>query len=400
MRFLLVVPPLAGHVAPLRGVAKELAASGHDVAWCGPQPATSSLTGTAAMFRAGDSGEFALQRRPSHLRGFAALKFLWEDYLIPLADAMVSGVEAAVAAFLPDVIVTDQQAFAGALVATRRGLPWATSASTSTELANPLGALPKIAGWIDGLQGGLCARHGVSHGDLRFSPHLVLAFTTEALAGTPGGQLPVPPRYVGPAVTSVSTVDFPWPALDDRPLVVVTLGTANVEAGKRFLAESAIALAGMPDVQGLVVDPSGKLASDKLVNDKVLLARRIPQAQVLRRAAAVVCHGGHNTVCEALGEGVPLVVAPIRDDQSMLAAQVVAAGAGVRLRFDRATAPDLHAAIATVLASPSYAAGAARIRDSFAAAGGAPAAARHLETLTRHSTPASKQRGPRHATGS
>ena len=43
-----------------------------------------------------------------------------------------------------------------------------------------------------------------------------------------------------------------------------------------------------------------------------------------------VTHGGHNTVCEALAHGLPLVVAPIRDDQPTVAAQVVQAGAGVR----------------------------------------------------------------------
>lgn len=389
MRFLVVVPPLTGHVAPLRGVAEELVRAGHEVAWCGPQPVTSSLSGAGSVFAAGASEEFALARRPPRLRGFAALKFLWEDFLIPLAHAMVPGVDDAIEAFAPDVVVTDQQALAGGLVAIRRGLPWATSASTSSELANPLAGLPKIAAWIDGLQHELCARHDVSPRDLRFSPHLVLAFTTQALAGEAGCHLAVPPRYVGPVVAApMSTMDFPWSALDGRPLVVVTLGTANVEAGQRFLAESVSALAELPDVQGLVVDPSGHLLSKE-----VLLARRIPQTRVLERAAAVVCHGGHNTVCEALGRALPLVVAPIRDDQSMVAEQVVAAGAGIRVRFDRVKAPDLRAAINTVLTAPGHASAAARIRDSFAAAGGAPAAARHLEHLV------STSKEPAHATG-
>lgn len=377
MRFLLVAPPLTGHVAPLRWLAGELAARGHDVAWCGPEPATSALTRAATVFPAGESDPFAAERRPAGLRGFAALKFLWERYLIPLADAMTPGVLAAVAAFEPDAVVADQQALAGALVARRSDLPWATSASTSTELGDPLGALPKVNDWIAGLQAGLCQRHGVSGGDLRFSPYLVLAFTTRELAGPPSPGLTMPVHYVGPAAPVESTMDFRWSSsLDGRPLVLVTLGTANAEAGRRFLAECVDALAAMPHVQGLVVDPSGDL-----VSDDVLVARHIPQVALLRHAVAVVCHGGHNTVCEALREGVPLVVAPIRDDQSTLAQQVVAAGAGVRLRFDRATAPDLRAAITTVLATPEFADGAARIRDSFAAASGSAGAVRLLETI-------------------
>ncbi|MEV4150297.1 glycosyltransferase [Amycolatopsis sp. NPDC049691] len=367
MRFLLVVPPLAGHVAPLRGVASVLSARGHQVAWCGPCPELSTLV-SGPVFPAGDSKPFSVALRPTELRGFAALKYLWESYLVPLADAMVPGVASAVASFAPDVVVVDQQAMAGALVAARCGLPWATSASTSTELADPLGSLPKIASWVGALQAGLRARHGVLLGDLRFSPHLVLAFTTRALAGE--SRLAVPVSYVGPALPSSSD---DWSPVDDRPLVVVTLGTSNASAGARFLAESVDALAGMPSVQGLVVDPSGSLISESCA-----LARRIPQVAVFAHASVVVCHGGHNTVCEALSAGVPLVVAPIRDDQSMLAQQVTAAGAGVRVRFDRAKAADIRRAIES---AEQYRPGAARIRESFEAAGGAEEAATHLESL-------------------
>ncbi|MFT7871682.1 glycosyltransferase [Amycolatopsis sp. A24] len=367
VRFLLVVPPLAGHVAPLRGVAAVLSSRGHAVAWCGPEPELSALV-SGRVFPAGDSRPFSVALRPPELRGFAALKYLWESYLVPLADAMVPGVASAVSSFAPDVVVADQQAMAGALVAARCGVPWATSASTSTELADPLGSLPKIASWVTELQAGLRARHGVLLGDLRFSPHLVLAFTTRALAGEARPAVPV--AYVGPVLPAASGE---WSLVDDRPLVVVTLGTSNGAAGTRFLAESVDALAGMPSVRGLVVDPSGELSSES-----VLLARRIPQVAVFARASVVVCHGGHNTVCEALAAGVPLAVAPIRDDQSMLAQQVTAASAGVRLRFDRAKAADIRVAIE---AAEHYRPGAEKIREFFEAAGGAEEAATHLESL-------------------
>lgn len=369
MRFLLVVPPLAGHIAPLRGVAEALSARGHEVAWCGPAPGVSTVV-TGRVFEAGDARPFSVALRPTGLRGFAALKYLWESYLIPLADAMTPGVQRAVDDFRPDVVVADQQALAGALVAARCGLPWATSASTSTELANPLASMPRIASWVSGLQARLCARHGALVADLRFSPHLVLAFTTRALAGQ--ARVAAPVCYVGPVLPAAPR-EFDKSFVDARPLVVVTLGTSNASVGERFLAESIAALSGMPGVQGLVVDPTCSL-----VSEDVVLAQRIAQVEVFARASVVVCHGGHNTVCEALAAGVPLVVAPIRDDQSMLAQQVVAAQAGVRLRFDRAKAAEIREAIAS---APAYRAGAARIRASFAAAGGAPEAASRLEAL-------------------
>lgn len=113
----------------------------------------------------------------------------------------------------------------------------------------------------------------------------------------------------------------------------------------------------------------------------MIVRRRIPQVQLLERASAVVCHAGHNTVCEALDQGVPLVAAPIRDDQPVVADQVVRAGAGVRLRFGKSTAEHIGTAVDAVLDGPSYRENAERIRKSFRNAGGASAAASDLESL-------------------
>jgi zeaxanthin glucosyltransferase len=88
-----------------------------------------------------------------------------------------------------------------------------------------------------------------------------------------------------------------------------------------------------------------------------------------------------NTVGEALAHGIPLVIAPIRHDQPVTAAQVVAAGAGIRVRFARAGAGQLRAAVTDVLDDPAYRSAARQVSASFAAAGGAAAAAVRLEKL-------------------
>jgi UDP:flavonoid glycosyltransferase YjiC (YdhE family) len=76
-----------------------------------------------------------------------------------------------------------------------------------------------------------------------------------------------------------------------------------------------------------------------------------------------------------------LVVTPIRDDQPIIAQQVVAAGAGVRLKYSRVRADEIREALRQVLHSPEYAASARRVQQSFQAAGGASAAADHLEAV-------------------
>jgi MGT family glycosyltransferase len=208
------------------------------------------------------------------------------------------------------------------------------------------------------------------------SPHGVLAFTTRELIGPV--DLPANVWLVGPSVEPrPSTSDFPWEWLSaDAPAVLVTLGTANVEAGHRFLSQAVLALSRLP-VRAVVVDPAASLTD---VPPNVLVRRHVPQLDLLARVDAVVCHAGHNTVCESLWHGVPLVVAPIRDDQPIVAGQVVDAGAGVRVRFSRATADHLADAITTVL-DPGYRKAATVVGDSFRAAGGAPRAADHLEKV-------------------
>lgn len=393
-RVLFVVPPLHGHVNPTVAVGAALTRRGHQVAWCGYRPFLEELVPDPdAVLRVGDQVPGALDevaQRALGLRGAVALKFFFEEFLVPLADRMVPGVEQAVDEFEPDVLVVDQQTVAGAVVARRRGLRWATSATTSAELVDPFAVMPGLRQWADALLVGLQVAHGIpeseASGDaVRFSPELVLAFTTPELVG--GQQWPPHWAFVGPAIGGrrgpAEPFEWPWPADDASapagrpPTVLVSLGTVSAEAGARFFNVAAEAFVGS-GVRALMVAPPELVADPP---PEVAVRSRIPQLAVLPRVDAVVCHAGHNTVAESLAEGLPLVVAPIRDDQPVVAQQVVDAGAGVRVRFGRVGAPELRAAVRTVLDDPAYRQAARRIRDSFASAGGAVAAARRIEAL-------------------
>ncbi|WP_405829361.1 glycosyltransferase [Streptomyces sp. NBC_01176] len=383
-RFLFVVPPLVGHVNPAVGTAAALAARGHDIAWAGRPELVRGLAGSDAVVHPcalpGD-----LPPRPADLKGPAAFRFLWESFLVPLAEAMAPGVRTAIGAYDPDVVVCDQQAVAGALVAESLGRTWVTSATTSAELVDPLAAMPKVAAWLDELLAALRDRVGGAAGgaDPRFSPHGVLAYTTRALLGPV--ELPDRVWLVGPSVAArpAGGDDFPWEWLDASgpPTVLVTLGTANNDAGARFLNAAAEALGAMGDrVRAVLVDPGGLVGGG--LPGHLLVRPHVPQLALLERLDAVVCHAGHNTVCEALWHGVPLVVAPIRDDQPIVAGQVVDAGAGVRLRFGRADAARIGAAVDAVLdPAGGHRKAAAAVGESFRAAGGSESAADRLEAV-------------------
>ncbi len=378
MRFLFVVPPLTGHVNPTMSVARALEARGHEVAWVGhPGKVRPLLPAGARLFALAETVQADHAQRvrdqAASTRGAAALKFLWEDFLIPLARSMRPGIDAAVTEYSPDVMCVDQQAVAGGLVARARGVPWATLATTSAGISDPLGGLPQVKRWFEDLIGELERDAGLPRaGEL--SPHLVLAFTTSALVP---GDFPAHYRLVGPSIADrPEPTPFPFDQLQ-RPCVLVSMGTVNAEASGRFYAVTVDALADQP-YQVILVAPPELVPR---VPANFLVRAYVPQLALLARVDAVVCHGGHNTTCEALAHGLPLVIAPIKDDQPVVADQVVAAGAGLRVKFGRVQAAELREAVARVLGEPALRAGAARVRDSFAAAGGAVAAVQHLEAL-------------------
>jgi MGT family glycosyltransferase len=384
-RFLFVVPPMVGHVNPTVAVGRELISRGHDVVWTGPYEVVAEVLPDDLPFRPMPLSAdltVSIRTRAPDRRGVNALRHLIAEFLLPLAEDMLPGVEAAVADCAPDVMLIDQQALAGTAVAAVRGLPWATSATTTATLLDQMELMPRLQEWADGLQRDFLVKAGVDEAvaetlDLRFSPHLVLVFSTEAFVGRSG--FPDHYRFVGPSIGARrDDIPFDWDWLDpSTPTVLVSLGTLNEHNGGRFFTAAAQALASM-DVQGVVIAPP-EIVSTEAPN--VLVVPRVPQLALMSHLDAVVSHAGHNTVCEALLHGVPLVVAPIRDDQPAIAEQVVAAGAGIRVKFRRATPTDLQSAITQALTTPSFRQAAQSVQSSFTSAGGPPTAATHLESL-------------------
>ena len=164
----------------------------------------------------------------------------------------------------------------------------------------------------------------VAHADL--SPELVIVFSTRALVG----DVAFPDRFafVGPALGRPENMPFPWDSLRDGKRILVSLGTVSSEVGASFFDTVMRAFEGT-DLQVVLVAPAD-LAKNPPPN--FIVQSRVPQLALLPKVHAVVCHAGHNTVCESLAHGLPLVVAPIRADQPVIAHQVVSAGAGLRVR--------------------------------------------------------------------
>lgn len=385
-RFLFVVPPWIGHVRPTIPLGFELMERGHDVAWTGHRlPLVDLLPSSAPLIPVGEQIPAGLPEPGKVLRGPAGAKITWGDYMVPYARSMLPGLHAAIDQFAPDVVVVDQQTIAGAAVAEARGLPWVTSATSPAGLTAWEG-VGKLRDWYDALMRDFMVEAGVDGEraaavDPCKSPYLVIAYTIPEIVGT--SDLPDHFALVGYRLgQQEDATPFPWDWLDEGPgpRVLVTLGTVVWPSGGRFFQVAAEALGALADGQarGVIVAPPS-LVPD--VPPNVLVRERVPQVPMLPHLDAVVCHGGHNTVCEALINGLPMLVAPLQNDQPMIAAAVAAAGAGRRVRFFRETATTLRQALDEVLAEPGYREAARRMGSRLQDAGGPAAAADRLEAF-------------------
>jgi EryCIII-like glycosyltransferase len=172
----------------------------------------------------------------------------------------------------------------------------------------------------------------------------------------------------------------PWPEDDERPLVVVTLGTTYM-AHEAVLGRIAEALD--PARARVLICGGNALAPERLaVPAGMELCPFVPHETVLPDASLVVTHAGTGTLLTAFGAGVPVVCLPLGRDQPANASRVVELGLGRSLPPD--SSPEtLGAAIDGVLADGATRDRARRLAEAMQAYRGGTRAVEAVETLGR-----------------
>jgi zeaxanthin glucosyltransferase len=385
-RFLIVVLPLTAHLWPAVAIGDALAARGHDVALCGPERDLRPLVGPDVTIYPTGKRSY---RAYKEIGMAGPVRELWDDYLIPLNRFIQGPVDRAVAEYQPDVVLADQYALVGAVAARKHGVRWATLCLGALDITPPeeyLGLQPWVRAHVRLAweMSSLPADDGI---DLLFSPDLVIATTVRALTGA--GAIPEQCVLVGAALGSRRTdPSFSWDRWDPtRRHVLVTAGTLSGHLVDGYVERMLAALALEPlasRVQAVLNFGSAALPDPP---PNVLVAPRVPVLELMPRLDAVICQAGQSTVNEALVHGVPMVVAPIRLAELVVAEQVTRAGAGVAVSFLEATPAQLAAAITAVLDEPDYRAQARRIGVEFSAAEGTDTAVDHLVALAKSAAP-------------
>lgn len=167
------------------------------------------------------------------------------------------------------------------------------------------------------------------------------------LARTDGRALP-PHVFLGSTRRTEPEDDAvaAWLAVDE-PFVYVSFGSflsvrgdvlARVAEALRRVGVRAAISTGATDPAELGTIPEGWLVREYL-----------PQVRLLDHATAAVTHGGNNSVTEAVGAGVPLLVLPFSTDQFAGAAAIEREDVGRSLDPNAASAEDLASALVAIL---------------------------------------------------
>ncbi len=405
-----MTPPYAGHLNPMLALSRTLVERGHRVTFVaqadvGPKVARPGVGFVAVGRLSHPPGRLA--RMTARLAGTTGLFGIFGVIrdMAETTDMLCEEVPGALRDIHAGAVIADQTEPAGGLVARHVGLPLVSVANAlliDREPAVP----PAFVGWrYDPTRWGVqrnLGGHRVADWMMKpllevigrrarawdlprletledcLSPTLEIS---QCVAGFdfPRGSPPSALHHCGPLRLPEPRS---WEPVPGRPNVFCSLGTLQgARAGIFETVAKACDRLGL----ALTIAHGGKLDPETTARlpGSTRVESFVPQRAVLRSSAAVVTHGGLNTVLDALAAGVPLVVVPLAFEQGAIAARVERSGAGVVIPRRGLTAEAVAEALRKVLAEPSYRERAEALRDEIAAAGGVSRAADLVESATR-----------------
>jgi MGT family glycosyltransferase len=378
VRLLMVGPTAPSHIYPGLGVIRELIARGHEVTYAVGDSLAELVTATGAAHVGYTSALPDADRAWTDDPGEAMQLFLDEE---------VTALPRLLELDPPDAVLYDIGGYAGRVAAHGWGVPaiqlsptyvaWEGYEEDMAEFTATLKASPSGARYFAGVRAWL-DEHGMDMHE-------------DAFLGRPDACVVLIPRvmqpnaervgaefvFTGPAIDLTRATGWTPAPGDERPLVYVAFGTAFTDNHAVYTA-AIDALAG----EHRLVIATGKVDPEALgpLPAGVEAARTQPQLDVLPHAAVFVTHAGMGSAGESLWFGVPTVAVPQAVDQFTNAAQLEAAGAGVRLPTEEVTADTLRATVAEAAARAPRA---RELRDEVRRAGGIDGSADAVERLAR-----------------
>ncbi|KQY28202.1 glycosyl transferase [Caulobacter sp. Root487D2Y] len=413
-RYLFTTWEGGGHVQPMLLVARDLAARGHAVLAVSDPCNAPDAAALNVPFRAWTTAPFQTgkTRDDDRLKDHEAdnplevIQRLLDRVMAGPALAYAEDTLAAIDAFAPDVVVSQELLLGSMAAAQARGLPLALLAANVWSLPTLAGAPPLGAGMLPATTDEERAMHAMvgqmsrtffqaglpdlnaARAALGLPPLVdlfeqldaakaILLATSRAFDFAPD-PLPVPFAHVGPYLADPAWVEPFAPPPGDTPLVVVSF--SSLYQAQEPALRAIIAALGQLPVRGVVttgptLDPARFEAPAN-----VAVVRGASHGDLLKDAALFVTHAGHGSTLRPLMAGVPLLCLPMGRDQNDNAARVVHRGAGLTLPAD-ADAETVAAAVRRLLDEPTFRAAADVLGAAIRADEAARDAAAALEAL-------------------
>ncbi|MDN3494878.1 glycosyltransferase [Planococcus sp. APC 4015] len=394
--YLICSTPAHGHVVPLLGVARHLVGQGHRVRFLTSERYGDRVRASGSEFLPLPPGadvnlDDATGQFPARadLRGPAALRFDILNLFLRPAREQYEALRGAMEEVAVDAVLTEQLFIGAALLRERSraerppivvlgifplGVRSRDAAPFGLGITPMSGALGRIRNTVLSfvadrlIFGSVHAQARAMSRQVVGSPlardifdwasgaEAIVQFTVAGFE-YPRSDLPANVHFVGPLPPAASDAPVPewWADIDGtRPVVHVTQGTvANDDFGQ--LIEPAIS--GLAASETLVVVSTGGRPLSDLsgpIPANVRVSEYLPYDRLLPLVDVVVTNGGYGGVQQALGHGVPLVVAGQTEDKVEVSARVGWAGVGVNLRTNHPSATHVARAVGSVLTDSSF----------------------------------------------
>ena len=358
MRVLLASTSGAGHIGPLVPFATAIRRAGHDILVAAPISAQPRVERAGLPFISfADPLERDVDPVWARVRAAgpdeANELVLGELFGRVRARAALPGVELAIDAWRPDVVIRESCEFASAVAAEARDDPGRARRRLPAEVEAY--AVRAAAPAVDDLRRWAGLEPDPAGERLAASPYLTLTPASFERATASRS------RRTRCASTTRRRPCGRCARRAEAPLVYLSLGSVAATIGYfpglyRTLID---ALAELPIRLLVTVGDAADPAELAPLPANVRVERWIPQAEVFTTADAMVGHGGYGTTLGALLAGVPQVVVPLFADQPYNAQRIAALGAG--LAADAQDPAGVRAAVERLLAEPSFRVAAGRI---------------------------------------
>jgi len=362
MRVLLTSTPGSGHLGPLFPFAHAIRRAGHEVLVAAPVSAQARVERAGLAYLSfADPLERDLAPVWANARAAApddANEIVIRDLFGGVrARSALPGVELAMDAWRPHVVLRESSEFGAAVAAEARGIPHAR-VGTGLAMFEDY-AVRTAAPAVDELRAWAGLEPDPAGERLAAAPYLTLAPPSLEAPGEPAPEHVLRYHDAVPRPHAVPSHGVP-------PLVYVTFGSVTPTLGHYPELYRAVigALADLPVRIIVTIGDAADPAELGALPANVRAERWIPQAEIFGEAAAMVGHGGFGTMLGALLSGVPQVVVPLFADQPYNARRIAALGAG--LAADAERPETIRAAVERLLDESSFRAAASSVaREAF-----------------------------------